>query len=194
MDENTLIKDEFSETSNKKTKHSLWIIAPIAVVAAVVLGIVAMMALRMAGVVNPYEKGYIDITGRTAGDIAKEKHFKYEKFLDEYGLPKDMPKSTSETAMFYNMPVKVFVKKTPGVESFDELKADMGWDDSITEDTTFGDALDKTQLKYYVGEEQLERFKQEYNLPDITGETLYGEIRNIVDDQKKRNHDANGDN
>ena len=70
----------------------------------------------------------------------------------------------------------------------------MGWDDSITEDTTFGDALDKTQLKYYVGEEQLERFKQEYNLPEVTGETLYGEIRNIVDDQKKRNHDANGDN
>ena len=79
MDENTLIKDELSETSNKKTKHSLWIIAPVAVAVAVVLGIVAMTALRMAGFVNPYEKGYIDITGRTAGDIAKDE-------LTEYSL------------------------------------------------------------------------------------------------------------
>ena len=122
---------------------------------------------------------------------AKEKNYKYEKFLKEYGLPEDLPKNTSERAMFYNIPVKKYVEKTPGNESFEALKESMGWDDSVTEDMTIGDALDITKLSYYVGEEQLERFKALYELPDeVTGDTLYGEVRNVVDAKEKEFREA----
>lgn len=175
----------------EKGKRSLWFIVVIAVLIVVAVGALTVTGLRAMGIINPYEKDYIDVTGRTAADIAKDKSYKYSKFLKEYGLPEDMPKSTSERAVYYNIPVKKFVEKTPGIESFEQLKADMGWDDSITEDTTMGDALDVTKLKYYVGEEQLERFKALYELSDdVTGETLYGEVRNIVDTKEKEFHIA----
>ncbi len=202
MSEETLVKAEETEVSDaavqtseepkrEPSKRPLWILVLVSVAVVAVVGTLAVMALRTLGIINPYEKDYIDVTGRTAGDIAKEKHYKYEKFLKEYGLPDDMPKTTSERAVFYNIPIKKFVEKTPGIESFDQLKADMGWDDTITEDTTMGDALDMTKLSYYVGEEQLERFKSLYELSDeITGETLYGEIRNIVDEKDKEFREA----
>lgn len=188
--------DEVSEVNEKivleeKGKRSLWVIVTIAVLIVVAVGALTVTGLRAMGIINPYEKDYIDVTGRTAADIAKDKSYKYAKFLKEYGLPEDMPKSTSERAVYYNIPVKKFVEKTPGIESFEQLKADMGWDDSITEDTTMGDALDVTKLKYYVGEEQLERFKALYELSDdVTGETLYGEVRNLVDTKEKEFHIA----
>lgn len=169
-----------------KKQRTLWIVIPLALVLVAVIGFGVVAALRFTGVINPYEKDYIDITGRTAADIAKSKNYKYEKFLKEYGLPEDMPKSTSERAVFYNIPVRKYVEKTPGIESFEQLKTEMGWDDTITEDTTMGDALDNTKLSYYVGEEQLERFKALYGLDEtVTGDTLYGEVRNIVDSKEK---------
>ncbi len=173
-------------TEDVKKRRPLVIIIPIVLVLVVAIGGLVVALLRFTGVINPYEKDYIDITGRTAADVAKSKNYKYEKFLKEYGLPEDMPKSTSERAVFYNIPVKKYVEKTPGIESFEQLKADMGWDDTITEETTMGDALDKTKLSYYVGEEQLERFKALYGLDEtVTGDTLYGEVRNIVDAKEK---------
>ncbi|MBR0360495.1 MAG: hypothetical protein IIX21_05225 [Clostridia bacterium] len=169
-----------------KKRHTLAIIIPAALVLIVIIGFVVVQLLQYTGVINPYEKDYIDITGRTAADIAKSKNYKYEKFLKEYGLPEDMPKSTSERAVYYNIPVKKYVEKTPGIESFEQLKTEMDWDDTITEDMTMGDALDKTKLSYYVGEEQLERFKALYGLDEtVTGDTLYGEVRNIVDAKEK---------
>ncbi|MBQ3125140.1 MAG: hypothetical protein IJC09_06960 [Clostridia bacterium] len=189
--ENVVVPETEEENSEEKGKRSLWIVVPIIVAVVVAVGALAVMGLRAMGVINPYEKDYIDVTGRTAADIAKEKNYKYEKFLKEYGLPDDMPKSTSERAVFYNIPVKKYVEKTPGIESFEQLKADMGWDDTITEDTTMGEALDVTKLSYYVGEEQLERFKALYGLSDeVTGDTLYGEVRNIVDTKEQEFYQA----
>lgn len=189
--ENVVVPETEEEISEEKSKRSLWIVVPIIVAVVVAVGALAVMGLRAMGVINPYEKDYIDVTGRTAADIAKEKNYKYEKFLKEYGLPDDMPKSTSERAVFYNIPVKKYVEKTPGIESFEQLKADMGWDDTITEDTTMGEALDVTKLSYYVGEEQLERFKALYGLSDeVTGDTLYGEVRNIVDTKEQEFYQA----
>ena len=173
-------------TEGIKKRRPLAIIIPIVLVLAVAIGGLVVALLRYTGVINPYERDYIDITGRTAADVAKSKNYKYEKFLKEYGLPEDMPKSTSERAVFYNIPVRKYVEKTPGIESFEQLKTEMGWDDTITEDTTMGDALDNTKLSYYVGEEQLERFKALYGLDEtVTGDTLYGEVRNIVDSKEK---------
>lgn len=176
---------EENEKEERK-KNSLWVMLCVIVVAVVAIGALAVIALRTFGIINPYEKDYIDVTGRTAADIAKDKSYKYEKFLKEYGLPEDMPKNTSERAVYYNIPVRKYVEKTPGTDSFEQLKAEMGWDDSVTEDMTMGEALDITKLKYYVGEEQLERFKALYELPDeVNGETLYGEVRNLVDAKEK---------
>ena len=196
MSEETLEKQEAVEISEdtetvEKEKRSLWVLVPIIVAIVVAVGALAVMGLRAIGVINPYERDYIDVTGRTAAQIAKEKNYKYEKFLKDYGLPEDLPKNTSERAMFYNIPVKKYVEKTPGIESFEALKESMGWDDSVTEDMTIGDALDITKLSYYVGEEQLERFKALYELPDeVTGDTLYGEVRNVVDAKEKEFREA----
>ena len=115
----------------------------------------------------------------------------YDKFLAEYGLPADMPKSTSERAVYYNIPVGVMVEKMADVKTFDELKELMGWGDEITESTTMGDALDVTKLSYYVGEDQLDKFKSLYGLSDaVTGDTLYGQVRNIVDAKDKEYTEA----
>lgn len=180
-----------TQTSNKLLSTKRRIMLLVIIVACVIMCAVGIFLLRGFGVVNTYEKDYIDVTGRTAADIAREKNYKYEKFLKEYGLPADMPKNTSERAVYYNIPIKVFVKKTPGVESFEQLKEQMGWDDTITEDTTIGDALDVTKLKYYVGENQIERFKALYDLDsNVNGETLYGEVRNIVDTKEKELYQA----
>lgn len=182
---------ETEEVTNPKKRGKRILTISLIAVICLLIGVGVVVGLRITGFINPYEKDYIDVTGRTAADIASEKHYKYEKFLKEYGLPEDMPKSTSERAVYYNIPVKKFVEKTPGIESFEQLKAEMGWDDTITEDTTIGDALDKTKLKYYVGEEQLERFKALYELDaDVTSDTLYGEVRNIVDAKEKEFYEA----
>lgn len=185
-EQENVVPETEEDIAEEKSRRSLWIVVPVIVALVVAIGTLAVMGLRALGVINPYEKDYIDVTGRTAADIAKEKNYKYEKFLKEYSLPDDMPKSTSERAVYYNIPVKKYVEKTPGVESFEQLKADMGWDDTITEDTTMGDALDVTKLSYYVGDDQLERFKALYELSEeVTGDTLYGEVRNIVDTKEK---------
>ena len=188
---NADVSEMTEEVFEEKKRRSLWVMVPVIIVLVVAIGALAVMGLRALGIINPYEKDYIDVTGKTAADIAKEKNYKYEKFLKEYGLPSDMPKNTSERAVYYNIPVKKYVEKTPGVESFEQLKAEMGWDDTITEETTMGDALDVTKLSYYVGDEQLERFKALYGLSDeVTGDTLYGEVRNIVDTKEQEFYQA----
>lgn len=184
-------KNTETEINSGKRRISWKILVPVLVAVVFAVGIGVSKLLFITGVINPYEKDYVDVTGRTAADIAKSKNMKYDKFLKEYGLPEDMPKNTFERAVYYNIPVGKFVEKTPGIESFESLKVSMGWDDSITEATAMGDALDNTKLYNYVGEFSLERFKVLYELPDsVTGDTLYGEIRNIVDEKDKEFREA----
>ena len=99
-------EETVDDMSEEKKRRSLWVIVPIIVALVVGVGTLTVMGLRAVGIINPYERDYIDVTGRTAAQIAKDKNYKYEKFLKEYGLPGDMPKSTSERAVFYNIPVK----------------------------------------------------------------------------------------
>ena len=184
--EDSVIPDD-GTFKKKKTWIKIGVGALVVLIAAVVLSRV----LLVTGIINPYEKDYIDVTGKTAEDIAKGKGMDYDKFLKAYGLPEDMSRKTFERAVYYNIPLRIVVKQTESIESFAELKASMGWDDSITEDTTLGDALDKTTLSNYVGDEQLERFKSLYELSDeVTGETLYGEVRNLVDAKEKEFREA----
>ncbi len=184
--ENSVVGDD-GTFKKKKT----WIKIGIGAIVVLIAGVLMSRVLLMTGIINPYEKDYIDVTGKPAEDLAEEKGLEYDKFLKAYGLPKDMSRKTFERAVYYNIPVKIVVKQTESIESFEALKESMGWDDSITEDTTLGDALDKTTLSKYVGDEQLERFKSLYELPDdVTGETLYGEVRNLVDAKEKEFREA----
>lgn len=172
-------------------KRKTWIKIGIGAVFMLVLAVVLSQVMSILGVINPYEADYVDVTGRTAEELAEEKGMEYDEFLKSYGLPEDMPKNTFERAVFYNIPVGVIVEKNGTLGTLEELRADMGWGDDITADTLLGEALDKTTLSKYVGDEQLERFKSLYELSDeITGDTLYGEVRNIVDSKEKEFREA----
>jgi hypothetical protein len=179
-EENALVTEK--ETKKKNT-------AIMAVVIAVVVLALAAVIYFLVGRSNPYTKDYIDTTGRTAADVADEMGMEYKDFLENFGLPEDMPESTSENATFYNIPLSSYVEMV-GV-SFDQLKEIFGWDDTITEETTVGDAFDATTVGKRVGEDQLEAFKAEYGLDDsVTADTLWGEIRNIVDMKLKEQTEA----
>lgn len=172
-------------------KKKSWIKIAIGAAIVLVCGIVISRIMSDVGVINPYEADYIDVTGRTAEELAIAKGMDYDEFLRTYRLPEDMPKTTFERAVYYNIPVGVFVERNGTLGTFEDLKADMGWGDDITVDTPLGKALDKTTLSKYVGDEQLERFKTLYDLPDdVTGDTLYGEVRNIVDSKEKEFREA----
>lgn len=172
-------------------KRKTWIKIGIGAALVLVLGIVSTQIMSTLGVINPYEADYVDVTGRTAEELAKDKGMEYDEFLRAYGLPEDMPRNTFERAVFYNIPVGVIVEKNGTLGTLEELKTDMGWGDEVTADTPLGDALDNTTLSKYVGDEQLERFKSLYELSDeVTGDTLYAEVRNIVDSKEKEFREA----
>lgn len=197
MDKADTINNEETTLADGDTDNKRRMPLTAAVAAAVLaVGVAASILLFNSGIVNPYEGDYVDVTGRTAADLAKSKNLSYSDFLKEYGLPEDMPKRTSERAVYYNIPVGKFVEKNKNIGTFEELKEQMGWDDTVTPETTIGDALDNTTLSNYVGDEQLERFKSLYELgDDVTGDTLYGEVRNTVDAMEKqmRESEQSGD-
>lgn len=131
---------------------------------------------------NPYnEMGYINISGRTIKDVAEQSGFaSVDEFLAEYSLPADMPEDTEESAAYYNIPTGK-IAEMYGMELAD-LKEILGLGDDVDENTPWGEAEGKATLGNYIGEENLESFKQTYELGDeVTADTLWGEVRNIVD-------------
>ena len=140
---------------------------------------------------NPYnEMGYIDVTGKTIAEIAAESGMRVSEFLSQYGLPADMPNTTSETAAFYMMPVSV-VANLYGI-GFDELKDELGFSDYITADTPWGVAEGGLTLGSYLGEDALDGFKAKYGFGDeITSATKWRDVRNTVDAAAKREYSNN---
>ena len=66
------------------------------------------------------------------------------------------------------------------------MKETLHFPESVTEDTTWGDAEGLVLLKYYVGEENLEAFKSEYGFgEEITADTEWGEVRTVVDSKQR---------
>lgn len=172
-----------------KKKSHLRTIIIIAAAVVVVAAAAIVFALNMNRWFNPYTKDYVDVDGITIGEVADMNGMELSEFLDYYDLPEDMPSSTPEKAAFYNIPAGKYAEMY-GM-TFDDLATQLGWDSSITEETTIGDALDKTTLGMYVGEENLESFKQEYGLDDsVTADTLWGEVRNTVDTRIKEEYEA----
>lgn len=137
---------------------------------------------------NPYNDAYIDISGRTIGDVAENMGITLEEFLADYALPSDMPSDTTETAA-YNM-VPFWKQAEIFGMTVDELKSSLGLPDTVTADTPWGQALDEAPLGSYVGTgEQLEQFKDYFGLDNSVNEnTKWKEIRFIIEEKNRQEY------
>lgn len=157
-----------------------------AVVAVVVIALIVLGIVFGPQIFNKYNKeGYIDVSGRTIADVAESSGMELADFLEEYGLPADMPANTSESAAYYTIPCSKMAEMY-GMD-FETLKSTLEFPDTITEDTTWGEAEGEVRLSVYVGEDNLDSFKEQYNLGDeVTGDTQWKEIRNTVDEYARQ--------
>ena len=137
---------------------------------------------------NKVGSTYLDITDHTAEELADSLGYSYEEFLMYYRLPKDMPKELNSNAAMNLTPLDRVCELRH--ESFAGLKEDMGWDDSISEDTTYGEAMDKTAMQYAVGTAYLDEFKAMMGLDsDVSADTPYGDIRPLIEKRRKEMYD-----
>lgn len=180
------------EEAEKKPGLSNKIIIAVAAGVVVIAVIVALVLTGRigGGSYNKYNRMYMDIYGEYAGDFAESQGMEYDEFLEYYRLPADMPKDTNINAVQNLMPLGRYLELFGSGYTLDVMKEQMGWDDSITEETTIGEALDSTTLRYYVGEEQFDSYKEYYGLgDDVTLDTTWGEIRNTVDKKNKEDYE-----
>ncbi len=153
--------------------------------------LVVLIAVGFATKVLPWNKynhmGYINITGRTLGDIAEENGIELKELKEQYGLPENMKASTKESAAYYMMPVKT-VAAMYGMD-FATMKEMLGFGDEITEDTPWGIAEGETTLEKYVGKDNFEDFKKEYGFgEEVTLETKWKEVRKTVDKASRKKY------
>ncbi len=157
--------------------------------AAIIVGAVILAAIIVLGIMfgpklfNKYNRsGYVDVSGKTIGEVADNSGMSLEDFLESFGLPKDMPSNTAESVAYYFIPAG---KIAPMYRmDFETLKTTLGLPDEITEDTPWGEAEGEAKLSNYVGD--LDEFKEKYGLGDeITGDTKWKEVRNIVDERQR---------
>ena len=157
----------------------------------VVVAIVLALAIVAAACVwffmpkNPYNKmGYVDISGKTVQDLADQMGVSLADFLAQYELPADMPADTTESAAYYNIPVKIMAQMF-GMD-FATMKETLHFPEEVTEETTWGDAEGMVLLKDYVGEENLDAFKEQYGFgEEVTLETQWKDVRTTVDTAQK---------
>lgn len=186
-------------TEKKKTKTPVIILAIVVIVAL----IATIICVSFGG--NKYNKmGYANPSDRTIDQVCEELGITLEEFKKNYELPEDMTGDTEEMAAYYMIPVKVFsqmygIDYATFKESYNipdettpsepttilgKIKALFGIYDiqPIDENTPWGIVLDELTLANYVGEENIETFKEYYGITDeITGETKYKEIRKQVE-------------
>lgn len=176
-----------AQAAAKKSRRTVIgvIVAAVVVVAAAVLFIMFKNTLF-----NPYVKDYVDVNGITVGETADMNGMEYSDFLEYFDLPKDMPKSTPQQAAVYTIPAGRYAEAIIGWD-FETMKEQLQWGDDITEETPIGEAFDQTTIGNYVGEDRFEEFKSTFGLDDsITKDTLWKEVRNIVDTKQKEEYEA----
>lgn len=157
----------------------------------VVMAIILVVAIVAAACVwffmpkNPYNKlGYVDISGKTVQDLADQMGVSLADFLAQYELPADMPADTTESAAYYSIPVKIMAQMF-GMD-FATMKETLHFPETVTEETTWGEAEGLVLLKDYVGEENLDAFKEQYGFGDeVTLETQWKDVRTAVDTAQK---------
>lgn len=197
-EEVTMYSAETPETAEEVTSYSTETPAEIkkgskiGVVIAIVAAVVVIAAAIVTQTIetNKYNKlGYVDISGRTVQDIVDAQGMKLEDFLKEYGLPEDMPGDTIEAAAYYSMPVSK-IAEMYGMD-FAQLKEVLKFPDEITENSTWGEAEGSVKLSDYLGTEDISQFKSQYGLGDeVTGETLWKDVRNVVDEKQRESRIA----
>lgn len=136
---------------------------------------------------DKYNKGRVNVTGKTVGEIAKQMGKDFDQFLADNGLPADMHEDTYESVAAYYRPVQK-VAEDAGA-TLEELKMMFGLDD-IDPDDTWGEVYDRVTLDKVVGADAFENFKKEMGLGDeVTLDTKWGEIRNTVEKKQKEQNE-----
>ena len=135
----------------------------------------AVMAMTASiNVLADYDKNYLDITGRSVGQVADSQGYEFDEFKAMVGLPDEIPSTESEAVAQNNLPAEVYAQMIGS--NFQLLKEAYGWGDEITPQTPIGRAIDVTPLSKYIGMDSLEAFKTEYGLgEEVTGDTLWGQ-------------------
>lgn len=172
------------EIPAKKSKAPV-IVAIVAAVVIIAAAIIVVATGKFGEWTNKYNRGYVDTTGRTVAEVAEQIGMTYEEFLEEYGLPKDMPKNTYEAVAFYTMPAKK-AAEVYGI-SFDQIKQMLGLPDDTDENKPWGEVEGEVKLGTYLGgADYVDTFKEQYGLGDeVTADTLWKEVRPIVDAKTK---------
>ena len=172
------------EIPAKKSKAPV-IAAVVAAVVIIAAAIIVVATGKFGEWTNKYNRGYVDTTGRTVAEVAEQIGMTYEEFLEEYGLPKDMPKNTYEAVAFYTMPAKK-AAEVYGI-SFDQIKQMLELPDDTDENKPWGEVEGEVKLGTYLGgADYVDTFKEQYGLGDeVTADTLWKEVRPIVDAKTK---------
>lgn len=182
------IDEDENDRKSKKVFPKKVILIGVVVAILIVIVFVILSNINKS---NPYEKDYVDTTGRTIGQAAEESGMDYEQYLEKYGLPSDMPKTTSENAAVNAIPLKKYAELC-GMET-QKLKELLGVSshEEFTDETPIGDVLAQVKVVDYVGESQFDAFKETYELgDDVTRDTLWGDIRNRVYEKNKEAREA----
>ncbi len=131
---------------------------------------------------NPYnELGYINYNGRTIQQVADAAGMELSDFLAEYSLPADLPPDTMEEAAYNSIPIGVYSENVYNMD-FATFKEAFQLGDDVDENTPFYVAEGKIKLSFIMSDEELAEYKQQYGLgDDVTGDTLYEEIRPIIE-------------
>lgn len=175
-----------SENVAVAKKKNVGAIAAIAAVIVVVAAIIVALIVLSPMLFNKYNRqGYVNISGATIGEVAEQSGMELEDFLEEFGLPEDMPANTTEAAAYNNIPFSKMAA-TYG-RTTDEFKEMLKLPDEVDDDTPWGEAINKATLGAYVGEDYLEEFKEYYGFgEEITADTLWGEVRQQVEEKQKQ--------
>ena len=189
-----LLLDEIAELrmENEALRRSCKIFKGIfagvlAVIVAVVLAFGGMTAYKT--LYNPYNHmGYYNISGMTLEEVAELSDMTLEEAKTALQLPDDVMGNTYYDVVEFLVPVS-YMAEMYGAD-VETLKQAFSLDDSITGDSTWGEALDTMPLSIYIGDEEtLKDFIAEYNLgEEVTGETLWGEVRKTVNKIEYERH------
>ncbi|MDO4618230.1 MAG: hypothetical protein Q4B31_01750 [Clostridia bacterium] len=198
---NETFSEDVSKPQKKKVKVGLivGIVVGVLIVALVAFGIykyndkgskLSVQMHKMFGQNHYNAMGYYNESGRTIQDIADEQGITVEEFLVAYSLPADMPADTEEAAAYYNIPVLKLAEMSN--MTFDQFITILGLEDEgIKATDPWGEVEDKVTLGAYIGEEELDAFKEEYKLgDDVNKDTRFGEIRKQVDKVRKEEKEA----
>jgi len=135
----------------------------------------------MTNIYNKYNHiGYLNVSGYTVGEVVSGMGMEFDEFKEMYGLPADMDKDTYMEAAQALIPIKKMAELN-GMD-FASLKDMYKFGDEVTEESTWGEAIDTLPMSEYVGEEKFEEFKTQYELgEEVTLDTKWGDVRKEVE-------------